>query len=651
MTNLTIQRTIVITNGDGAEDVYQLFAKRLQEKQGPVAVVAHLAYLADSFTDDLSNALAAISPTNLAAKLYQQGWQLARHQEVVVILLFVATDGQQAQTAVCLSEELPAFIRKTLGISTNLWLIWLAPDPMHPQLEALTSFKHHIILLSCLNEVGLYLPVATILQQTAADLLWLFATSSLRPFLERCASVEPMVLTVGLGHYHWSCTELQHYCLSHWLTAVFDQWLMKAPEKSDGEAAATIWLQQQRLLPDDVAHFLTARLRPWPLPNYESNLWEAPWPWELADCFHWIRLADSGDSEQLKHHILLAQQGADDLLLAAHHHLRDALTKALDTQPIAAVDRNAQWLHTLSLALTAQYESLLGHEADQEDQRAALADERGFLEAQIGTRLEAWPRPYHSEGQYWLRWLRLCLQPWRWPRLAWHYWQLRQMGQQLNYVLLRQAEQRRKQMLTTAVRHTLLELNKQIQRWLGHVEEIGDMVAHLRQAISPRAEHATEPPAFWPALYRAYVTDPKAEAQLAANGIGGLGTQLQQLDDAIMEPLREVGLSRLRWLDGLTAVDLLAHQYPTAEMLQQWWQMTWHEAVPLWPFDEAQIAETDRADITELAVLAAAAGEQLLASLPEPYDGSPKIQAIETTDRERLFLLRFRVGVPLTALI
>ncbi|MCA9998473.1 MAG: hypothetical protein KDE56_22075 [Anaerolineales bacterium] len=650
MINSTIQRTLVITNGDEAGEVYELFAERLQAQQGPRAAIAHLTYVADSFANDLVVALANISPTNLATKLQHQGWQLAQYQEVVVILLFAAADSQQAQTAVSLSQELPATIRKTLGISTNLWLIWLAPDPNNAQLERLTHFRHNTILLSCLNEVGLYVPVAAILQQTAADFLWLFVTSSLHILLENDASIEPTVLTVGLSQYKWSQADLQHYCLLRWLTAVFDQWLAKAPGHPNNEAATTVWLQQHKLLPNDVAQTLTAKLKPWPLPNDDNHLWEAPWPWELADCFHWVRLADSGDSEQLKHQILLAQQGADELLITAHCRLRDELTDALNTQPIAVVDHNACWLHALSQAVTNQYETLLGDETDQEERQAALADERGLLEAQIGTHLEAWPRPNHDDRQHWLRWLRLCIQPWRWPRLIWLYWQLRQMGQQLSYVLLRQAEQRRKQVLSTAVRHTLLNLNKQVQHWLSHVEEIGEMVAHLRRSISSQTEPKVEPLPFWPELYKAYVTDAKAEAQLAANGIGGLGTQLQHLDDAILEPLRQVGLSRLSWLDQLTAVDLLTAHYPTAAARQQWWQIAWQEAAPLWPFDETQIAETERSTITEWTVLAAAAAEQLLTVLPEQHALiSRPIQTLEIADHERLILLRFRKGLPLTA--
>ena len=649
MINSTIQRTLVITNGDEAGEVYELFAERLQAQQGPRAAIAHLTYVADSFANDLVVALANISPTNLATKLQHQGWQLAQYQEVVVILLFAAVDSQQAQTAVSLSQELPATIRKTLGISTNLWLVWLAPDPNNAQLEGLTDFRHNAILLSCLNEVGLYLPVTTILQQTVADFLWLFVTSSLRILLENGASVEPMVFTVGLSQYGWSQADLQQYCLVHWLTAVFEQWLAEAQEQPNNEATATAWLQQHKWLPADVAQALTAKLKPWPLPNYENNLWEAPWPWELVNGFHWIRLVDSGDSEQLNHHILLAQQAADDLLMAAHRQLQDELMNNLNKQPITAVDRNSRWLHTLSQAMTMQYELLLGSEADQQEQQAALADERGVLEAQIGVRLETWPGS-HRADTHWLRWLRVCIQPWQWPKLVLDYWQLRQMGQQLGYVLVRQAEQRRKQMLLTAVRHTLLDLNKQVQHWLNKVEEIGEMVSHLYRMTCPKPTQAMASQPFWLDLYRAYITEVEPEAQAAASSIGGLGTQLQHLDDAILEPLRQVGLSRLSWLDQLTAVDLLTAHYPTAAARQQWWQIAWQEAAPLWPFDETQIAETERSPITEWTVLAAAAAEQLLAVLPEQHALiSRPIQTLEIADHERLILLRFRMGLPLTA--
>lgn len=644
-----------MTNDEATAQVYGCFAEQLQQKGGPQVAIAHIPYAADTITADFTDALITISPTSLAAQLHEQGWQLATYQEIVVVLLFTAS-AEGGETAVWLSQQLPNIVLKTLGLPTALHLIWLTPNPAAAQLPQLAPFcgHHDIILLSQRNEEGLQLPSPAAQQQIASRFLWQFVTTPLRAQLDGNPIAETTITTFGLAASGWSWDVLEDQFLQRWLGAVFDQWTASAPARADDEANVATWVEQNRWQPEDIATDLAATYRPWPLPYYEVDFWQAPWPWQLADGFWALKTADSGDAEQLPAQMLLAQQGLDELLATSHKQLEVYLTADLDSNPIAAIDRNCRWLQTLSQQLTERYEQLLDQEAAFEERGAALADERGAVEAQMRQLLEQWPtaNKMHSQleiGRFWLAWFWIGLQPWRWPQLAWHYWQLRQHGQRLTHLLQQQAQLRREQVVATAVRHALLEREKQTRQWRSRVAEIGEMIAFLKKEVrGNRVQEAGLETSFLRDLYNEKMDKPANGARQAAQAIGGLGTQLTGLDDAILEVLRQTGLARLRWLRQLTAVDLLVRQYPSAEARQQWWQTVWHEATPLWPLDEAQIPESHRATAVQQAFVCGQDANPLLKLLGEKRP-LIDVQPLETEEREQITLLRLRTGLPLSA--
>lgn len=646
-----IQRTLIITIGSEAEMTHNVLAKHLHEQQGPTAALAHIHYAADRavFITAVKEALMAISPTTLATKLNHQGWQLAAYQEITLFLLCTAS-AENGKTASTLVHQIPNLIQQQLGLSTNVHLIWLTPNPASPNLDQLFTLTgyQNLILLSPLNEDGLQLPTPETLPQLAADLLWLIITTPIPTLIEDDLSMLQTAKIIGLNHYQWSRSQLQQQCLDRWLTAVFDQWLTIPPDNPNTDLTLTLWLQQNNLLPAHIKTFLQANLRPWESPSYPIDIWEAPWPWQIADYLIDNKAVDSLDSEQLQQRQLGAEQLLDDFLCPANKLIKDKVKNDLNQNPIASIERNSRWLQALSKTITTLYEQELNAMAEQEQYQTHLADERGLLEAQIQTCLEHWP------ARNLRHWFYLCWQPWRWPHLIWYYWQLCQLGQQLTLVLIQQAQQRRQVVLSAAVRRTLLELDKLTQHWQSHVEEIGEMITYLKTKLSHTEWQIFDEAApYLQTIYDKNAHSLKETAQFAASIIGGLGTQLEQLDDAIIHPLYQAGIEQLSWIQTLTAVDILSHQYPNEQTQQQWFRTTWQAAAPLWPLNEAQIPQTQQITTSQFTIICGAGATQLPTKLPHAALSTVmahQFHTIETPDHEQLTLLRCRIGLPLEAL-
>src|SRR5690606_31419878 len=71
---------------------------------------------------------------------------------------------------------------------------------------------------------------------------------------------------------------------------------------------------------------------------------------------------------------------------------------------------------------------LAGRMLIQADRVTALAYQEAELAEEIATELARWP------AGHWPAWVRVCCQPWRWPRLAWCYQRLQQLAQQVGQV-------------------------------------------------------------------------------------------------------------------------------------------------------------------------------------------------------------------------
>jgi hypothetical protein len=154
-----------------------------------------------------------------------------------------------------------------------------------------------------------------------------------------------------------------------------------------------------------------------------------------------------------------------------------------------------------------------------------------------------------------------------------------------------------------------------------------------------------------------------AEAEAAAEAVGGLGRQLWALDDALLEPLRQFGAERLAGVRQQTAVDALYAIFKDAAELRQWWHELWETATPLWRYDEAQLPETARAYSVELAGVCGA-GVPMLSETsdatlsPESaamtevaHPASLRTRWMESNDRKRITLLRLRSGLTAAAMV
>ncbi len=664
--SLSMQRTLILTAGPLAQEAGALLTHYLQERPSPAAAIAIVHEASGAATTNgvdwetaVRNALIRISPPDLAAHMARAGWRLAEPPEIALILLLDATPEAHLVAQTLLTRG-SALVYECLGVETTTLLIWLAaeinPQTLSACLMAELSLSRPMLALSLRNEAGLRLPTPTTLAQAAADLLWLLTATPLRDLPESAAAMqgeaytgETLICSVGLHAWRWSPTATRTSFMNHWLQEVFAYWLARAPDAADPAQVAS-WLEGNELSATGfAAHALLPAEQA--LPDFLAADWRAPWPGHIQRLLTTMKFNEAADETLQADLVLQAELRMDEPLQHGMRLLRAQAQSMLDAQPIAGVARTCAWLQEAADACRLLYEQMLDQQEAQAVSGDLLATERGRLNARFQRLLEEWPSPT------WRAWLRIALRPWRWPTYGWRYWQLRQTGQQMSQVMVQQAARRRQEVVQRAVRQALSELERIAWRIHGQVEEVGDMLnnlaAEVEQGLSHpipstalQEEEETGLPIPW-LLYKRLAPDPAAEAETAAAAIGGLGRQLQALDDALWPPLAQAGARRLAADASFTTVDALLANLQEAPLLEVW-RNGWEAAAPLWRYDETRLTETARAYHRQQTFICGAGALMLADLLGESVNEATWLQS---ADRERLFVVRARVGLTPAALI
>lgn len=670
-----VQRTLLITGGELARTAGETFAALLANRQGPEPAITaiHCANGAadDDFLMAVTEALKAISPTDLGARLAQKEWRLAAVDEISLILaLDVNLDNSRAAAA--LLEATTAVIHQYLGLETASLLIWLAGAESDTAVSACLSapvpVTRAILPLGLRNEAGLRLPDDNALVAIAAELLWALAATPLRTLPEWAVAEsgtaftgDTAVLTLGLAGWEWSPTMTQAAFVHRWLETVLAYWLATADQAESPEQAAA-WMQTNGLSPGAFAA-CALKEEESRLPDFLTAAWHAPLPWQLRHLFTEMRFQAEADTEACRQWGEYACLRLDEPLQQAKATLCSQAQSALDRQPVAGIARVTGWLVEILDQCDFRLGQMLDEAETQGETDAMLAAERGRLTASLETWLAAWPLPH------WQTWLGAGWRFWRWPRLAWRYWQIVQSGRQLSHVLAQQAARQRQTIVHTAVRQAWIELEKIIRRLQSQVEEIGEMLHYLAGEITtPQSDpldlHSAIPnpsagsgqvPQFAIShlplpndLYAHLVPDDQIEAVVAAAAVGGLGKQVKQLDDAIIVPLRRLGAERLVGLWKFTAVDALAACLQNHDQVQQWWEQEQDAARPLWRLDETRLDETARTQNGRLTFVCGADAPLVADLLPEQRD---QIRPLPSNDQERMLLACVRTGLTVEAML
>lgn len=647
-----VQRTLIVTIGELATQSGILLETMMAQRQGPVlatAVVPLVGTDPKNLSSAVTAALTRISPPDLAAKLAQTGWQLDETSSVRLLLL-IAVEPETGHTILEYVQLLAGQIYRHLGIDPFVLPVWLVGDTsdvgLFRRLQEAVPLPLGSFVLSLCNQQGLRLPDEASLQAVAAELLWCLITTPLLSLLEQrqvhVASLDGApLLTAGIHVWTWDMAQALARFEQRWLLDVLRQWAANNVDES-GLVNAFAWLQEQQLTPKQFATY-ALREREMALPQLPGAAWRMPWPWHIPVLAETTRFEISIDEEATRAYAKQAQLRLFDPLHKGREALYEAARRQLNAQPVAGVARTVAWVAGVVTACEQQLTSVVDHQDALKEMADALATTRGELEGSLRTYLEEYPR---TAGQWWTHVFR----PWRWPRLLLRYWQLQQRGQQLCQLLEKQARLRRQIIQEHTAYQGLIEL-MQMARHLGdQIAEIGQMLEYLirsqtdAQGLEEAAPEAPFLVSILPvpeSIYARLIPDPAAAATAAAAAIGGLGTQIRQLDDAILEPLRAYGRSQLAGLRQLTAAELLHIHLEENSADRSPLARGWEAAAPLWRVDAASLDETQRLNQQAFTILCGA--ETLLLSDKLP-DTAESVFTLPTGWTTHLWLIRLHVG-------
>ncbi|MCP4425334.1 MAG: hypothetical protein GY803_12635 [Chloroflexi bacterium] len=657
-----VGRTVAITWGALAKETGERLAALLAVREGPETAVA-IIHISDANADDfaahLSDALIHISPPNLAGLLAQAGWQLRLEREIQVVLVVDAVDGA-AETAVWMGETAIETAYRQLGVESQIALLWLAPELDETaetcvQAAASFSFTPHVMALNPANEAGLRLPTPDLLSAVGAELLWALSATPFHDFLrgiftdvDQIYTGAPAFVSLGVSVWEWSPTAVYDSFVRRWQYEALNAWLDNTETEPASEAIAA-WQQRQGLDKESLlARFMAER--DMPLPAYGRIVRHFPWPWETPDQINRLKISFQEDVDDVAAFRRQAAQEVAEKQAQAAAQITLYLTSVLDEQPIGGIDNAARWAWSLAAAFDADYEKMLDEAAVYDEIDSDLAVERGQIETRIRDLVTDWP------GVRWHRWLRIIWRVWQWPQLVWQYWQLRQLGLRLAGLLAQQSARQREQASRAVVARLMAELARLARQEHSRAAEVGEMLACWREEIREKGEIKDEKEENGVAaaalpipdeLYGRLITDPEREAVLATEAIGGLGRQLERLDDAIMIPLAKLAGERMAKVWTVTAVDILDALLPAANEWQTWQQTAWQAATPLWRYDEGQLSETARRGNWAGAYLIGAGADRLPAIWAD-LDGEVFTELdqpchwLPSADHSRLIIIRLR---------
>lgn len=647
-----VQRTLIVTIGELATQSGALFETLMAQRQGPVggtAVVPLLESEPDGLSRVIAAALTRISPPDLGARLAQTGWQLDETSSVRLLLL-IAVEPETGDTILEYVQLIAGQVYQHLGIDPFVLPVWLVGEASDAcpfsRLQEAVPLPLGSFVLSLCNQDGLRLPDEASLQAVAAELLWCLLTTPLLSLLEQrqvhVSNLEGApLLAAGIHVWTWNTNQALARFEQRWLLDVLRQWVATNVDES-GQVNAFAWLQDQQLTPKQFATY-ALREREVALPQLPHAAWRMPWPWHIPILAETTRFEISIDEEATRAYAKQAQLRLFDPLHKGREALYEAARRQLNTQPVAGVAHTVAWVTDVLTACEQQLTTAVDHQDALKETADALATARGELEGSLHTYLEDYPR---TAGQWWT----YVFRPWRWPRLLLRYWQLQQRGQQLCQLLEKQARLRRQIIQEHTAYQGLIEL-MQMARHLGdQIAEIGQMLEYLirSQTDLQDVEEAAPESLFLvttlpvpDSIYARLVPDPAAAATEAAAAIGGLGTQIRQLDDAILEPLRAYGRSQLAGLMQLKTAELLQILLADNSSDSSPLERGWEAAAPLWRVDAASLAEEQRLNQQTFTVLCGAEALLLSDKLP---DAAESIFTLPTGWTRHLWLIRLHIG-------
>lgn len=640
-----VQRALILSCGALAHDASERLQQQFVRTGSPLEAVAILPLKEKESPADITAALRQISQTSVKEKLARQGWQVDRLDEIALYAILDLGDASADCDPGRLVEEAANLAEQNLGAMTAALCLALLPTGAEDErsrllalLAARASFTRGVLALGLTNEMGLCLPDADALVTQAAHILHTLTMTPLRDGPEWLSERQApgrqdwaTVASAGLAVWEWSPEWELKELARLWLRQILAAWLEDAPEEP-ATGAANRWLAAEELETDKLARRLSAgreQLLALPPPAY-------PQPWHLPRRYQPLCLLAEEIPEKLARELALAQAA---VARQASASLQALAAQALDETPVGGIARLEKLLGQIRSRLSAWQERLLEqHERALEENEAWTAG-FGPLASEMEAQLAGWPQPV------WGDWLRLLAKPWRWPGLAWRYYQMGLLARQLAQAHNERRQWRWRCLTLDAADAVYRQIDEAATKIEEQAEEMGEMLRYIGAKVI--GETGDCPPSLagrpdYIAQRLARLADqPSLEAVWAAQLIGGLGRQLSALDDAFVDTLLAQGQRRLAGKGSFSAVAALSLLYPTDEALQSWWKQLWESAAPLWRYDQTEQGESGGAQAAGVALIGGADALRLQRLLNQT--DSPEIRWLATAD-SNLTVLRLRQG-------
>jgi len=655
------RRTLIFTHGALAKTAGEQFAEKLLSRQGPQAAVMTVAS-ADELNEDVQHlaemvteALTSISPPNLAVILAETGWKLVNPAEVCLILMMdVIPDGQDKATYFL--QTITSVIYQYLGVEPTSLLIWLVGNDGEASVSDCTSksiaVTRGVVLLGMRNEDGFRLADEMELSQIGAEFLWCLTATPLHDIPEQVSvrsehryAEGQLFFTVGLFGWEWNPRVTSSIFTQRWLESIFAHWLSTAVNAHELSTVA-VWMQENLLTANVFAQYALHERDRHP-PDFVCNSGQFPWPWEVRTLFTTLRFTETVDENGLDIYREQAGFHLTDPLQAATVAIQEYVRSMLDENPISATDQSKAWLQVLLTVCDQQIEQTLDQEDALSETEALLAERSGIVKASLKAWLKVWP------ADTWRAWLKVCIRPWHWPQLVWHFGKIWQGEQQLSTILTQQAILKRQRIQIETARQGVIELSKIIQHIESQVDEVEQMLASLSREVSIHRSRdnavgngVTQLPLVNlpvpDSLYTQLVPDEAGEARLAAERLGGLGQLVTKLDDTLLEPLRRIAEERLTSVYDQSVVNILNALVDSAGEQRKQGQFAWDTACPMWRIDEACLDEITRSQPDQFTSVCGLDAQHLLDWLPHT---DRDVIPLAANGKERLWLIRVRLGL------
>ncbi len=651
-----IRRTVIVTCGETAAAAVALFLTRCKQEHVPQDVLSVLD--AATVTDEakLLGAIHQVAAVQARQKLLQQGWKVAAAQEIDLYVLCDMTC--DPSTADMVRMRVSEAVYQQLGVGLSAQLLWISPPDtaaqqsehcLHTSEAHLSHWDKGVYAIGMTNEQGLHLPAIEALTKKVALVLYTVIATPIGASVDQQLRQYPLMLlgSMGVAQWGWSPDVLRQRLAHVWQKRVIALWLQRMNDDAkahDKSEQAYRWRETAALTLDALRQQLMAHLaneavwQQYQPRSPVAQVWHYPLPWQMR--LRWQKTT-------AVHHLAAMQPTIEAATQAVATTMKETLwahsQASLDASPVGGI---AQLQHTMTVLQRCAVQdedeialSLVG----VDEQIAAVSAEYEQLSTAWDANIETYPKP--TVGG----WLS---QVWRLPFL-WLRWQrLAALGGRVQRLAFRRHELTVHRHLLVAQQQLCRAIATVCKQIASHTEEIGEMLQaqqsdlcaeiQVGQIVESEGEDMSVSAPVLAQLYALGQFDDAREAAIAAATIGGLGSQLMALDDAVLAGLRPAAADRLGWIDDLTCFDVLGVLYPTVASQKMWWA-TWLEtAAPLWRCDMTQLNETIRqtSDIVQWV-------SGIEATETEAWQEAGQRRALYVTDRQRtrLTVLNVRHGL------